>query len=193
MKKIFYFSILLLSIMCLLFNFIGTEEYNQSSFRFFINVSFAFSFLFGIIGLFTSTISIIESMFSQEISIILKKIDTRYFKSIYMSILLTKDKEDIVQSLDIIKNINKENPEWFISNLRKEIKLKNYLLSKKSFIEYLSSFDNKTIEKYFKEDIESLKYNYNQISDYYYFKELIENRFNKKNIQIEQKIKILSI
>ncbi len=136
-------------------------------------------------------------MFSQKIYIILKKIDKSYFKSIYISILFKKDKEEICQSLDIIKNINKENPEWFISNLRKEIKLKNYLLSKKSFIEYLSSFDNKTIEKYFKEDIENLKYNYNQSYEYYYFKGFIEKRFTKKDItleeQVEKKIKIISI
>lgn len=148
------------------------------------------------IGAFTSAKSIVELLkylYEQEISIILKKIDTDYFKRINISLLFKKDKEEIYKSLNVIKEINKEEPKWFIEGVSKKYELKKYLLSKKSFIEYLSSFDNATIEKYFKKDLEDLKYNYKKESDYFYFKELIENRFNKKIIKIEQKIKILSI
>lgn len=120
-------------------------------------------------------ISIILSYIENvEMYKILKKIDNSLFKKKYIFMLFKKDQKEIMNSLTIIEKINQKDPEWFIRVLSRKKELKIYLLSKKEFINYLNNFNKDIIQKYFKEEIENLKYIADDNQNYLYFKELIK-------------------
>lgn len=104
---------------------------------------------------------------------ILKKIDNSLLKKIYIFMLFKKDQKEIMDSLTIIEKINQKDPEWFIRVLSRKKELKIYLLSKKEFINYLNNFNTDIIQKYFKEELENVKYIADNNQNYLYFKELI--------------------
>lgn len=104
---------------------------------------------------------------------ILKKIDNSLLKKIYIFMLFKKDQKEIMDSLTIIEKINQKDPEWFIRVLSRKKELKIYLLSKKEFINYLNNFNIDIIQKYFKEELENVKYIADNNQNYLYFKELI--------------------
>lgn len=131
--------------------------------------------------------SVIDDLKKEKIYKILRKIDTSLFKKIHIFLLFTKDEKEIIDSLPIIEKINQKDPEWFIRNVSKKIKIKDEFLSNKQFINYLRNFSKETVYKYFKEDIENLKYqvpsNYNK--NYDYFKELVkEKKYTKEEVKI---------
>ncbi len=169
MKKLRIGTIILF-LLPVLYLFVKDSEYKELA-DFILNF-FCMYFLLYCISIMIK----IQDLEKEKIHVILKKIDTETFKSFYISFLFDKNKEDILNSLNVIANINKKNPEWFIKKLSlgSNRELKEYFLSKKEFIDYLKNFKLEIIHKYFKEDIENLKYLSENNDNYNYFKELVK-------------------
>lgn len=180
MIKIFFANVGMIFLIFLSVGFFKMEEYLLGL----LSVIFIFICLY--VYLFIM-LSAIEDLKKEKIYKILKKIDTSLFKKIHIFLLFTKDEKEIIDSLPIIEKINQKDPEWFIRNVSNKIKIKDELLSNKQFINYLRNFSKETVYKYFKEDIENLKYqvpsNYNK--NYDYFKELVkEKKYTKEEVKI---------